>query len=119
MCENNTNCVVVVNDRLEAPEFLELPESLELLRGSRGLLSCKASGKPMPKVTWYKDGRPIGLLQLFLSLVNKEDPITRLVASEIQLSNVSPQLNDGVYVVEAVNDAGRVSHEVQIVGKRL
>ena len=106
-----------MKERLEPPEFIEIPESLEILRGSNATFSAQATGRPAPKVTWYKDGRPIRRLARLLSLDSDEDPLNRVVNSIVKLADVAPELNDGVYTVEAVNSVGSVKHEVTLLGK--
>ena len=106
-----------MKERLEPPEFIELPDSLEILRGSFATFNARARGRPTPKVTWYKDGKPIRRLARLLSLQDDEIPELREVASEVRLADVAPELNDGVYTVEAVNSVGKVSHEVTLLGK--
>ena len=96
---------------------MELPDSLEILRGSNATFNARARGRPAPKVTWYKDGRPIRRLARLLSVQDDEDPELHVVSSEVRLADVAPELNDGVYTVEAVNSVGKVSHEVNLLGK--
>ena len=110
-------CKFVVNECLEPPSFINIPDSLELLRGGSAIFNALARGRPAPKVTWYKDGKPIRRLARLLSVQDDVDPILLQVASEIRLADVAPELNDGVYTVEAVNSVGKVSHDVSLLGK--
>lgn len=108
---------LLVLDRLEPPEFIEVPESQEILKGTLASFACKARGKPTPKINWYKDGKKISRLERLLSLLNRDDPEKLEAQSEMKLTNAVPLINDGVYTVEAINEAGSVKHEVNLVGK--
>ena len=106
----------IVEDILEPPVFVEAPQSVQLVKGEAIKLACKAKGKPVPKITWMKDGVKMkkGRLLLLSLLENKE----RLeVDSEVQLSEVTPTLTQGVYTIEAENAAGKATHTMEITGR--
>ena len=104
-----------MHEQQEPPEFLEVPTELHLVKGANATLTCKVHGNPLPKITWMKDGHKLKkgkklLLQLLKNMERLE------VCSEIQLTDVSPSLSDGTYVIEAENQAGHVTHNVKIIG---
>ena len=116
---SSSRCVVhwfSVEDLLEAPEFIQAPQSVQLVKGEAIALSCKAKGKPMPKITWLKDGVKLkkGRL-LLLSLLENKDK--REVDSEVQLQEVTPALTQGNYTIEAENKAGKAVHNLEIIGE--
>ena len=107
-----------MEDILEPPVFVEAPQSVQLVKGEAIKLACKAKGKPVPKITWMKDGVKMkkGRLLLLSLLENKE----RLeVDSEVQLSEVTPTLTQGVYTIEAENAAGKATHTMEITGRNI
>lgn len=80
----------------EPPEILEPLQSYVIKEGETVVLSTQIVGNPSPKITWYKDGKPVKGLQ------PKQD---RHVNT---LSLIQPQLADtGEYSVVAVNDIGK------------
>ena len=107
-----------VEESMEAPEFIEVPQSMSVTKGSLASFACKAKGKPTPRITWYKDGRPMRLHSL-ISLITKPDEAKLEISSEMKLSEVVPLMNDGKYTIEASNDAGTVTHEIELVGETL
>lgn len=86
----------VKTGKSEPPEILEPLQSYVIKEGETVVLSTQIVGNPSPKITWYKDGKPIKGLQ------PKQD---RHVNT---LSLIQPQLADtGEYSVVAVNDMGK------------
>lgn len=43
---------------------VEPMQSVRVLRGSRVRLECRASARPPPRITWYKDGKPVADIAL-------------------------------------------------------
>lgn len=64
--------------------------------GETVVLSTQIVGNPSPKITWYKDGKPIKDMQ------PKQDGHVNT------LNLIQPQLPDsGEYLVIAINDVGK------------
>lgn len=86
----------VKTGKSEPPEILEELQSHIVKEGETVVLSTQIVGNPSPKITWYKDGKPIKGLQL------KQDGHVNT------LNLIQPQLADsGEYSVTAVNDMGK------------
>lgn len=80
----------------EPPEILEPLQSYIVKEGETVVLSTQIVGNPSPKITWYKDGKPIKGLQ------PKQDGHVNT------LNLIQPQLADsGEYSVIAINDIGK------------
>ncbi|XP_061709875.1 protein vein isoform X1 [Cydia pomonella] len=47
-----------------SPARVEPMQSVRTTRGSRVRLECSASARPPPRITWYKDGRPVADIAL-------------------------------------------------------
>ena len=105
-------------DRVEPPEFIEVPESVILLKGESALLPCKARGKPAPKLTWFKDGKALKK-DRHIDINTMEDKDSLETFSQVQLTEAEPIYNEGKYMVEAVNEGGSVSYELEVVGKHI
>nr|XP_006823021.1 PREDICTED: titin-like [Saccoglossus kowalevskii] len=48
-----------VKKKTHSPKFSNELLDIEVLEGSIARLHCQVSGTPLPRVTWYKDGKPI------------------------------------------------------------
>lgn len=80
----------------EPPEILEPLQSYIVKEGETIILSTQIVGNPSPKITWYKDSKPMKGLQ------PKQDGHINT------LSLIQPQLTDtGEYSVVAINDMGK------------
>ncbi|XP_071373120.1 hemicentin-1, partial [Centroberyx affinis] len=97
--------------RLSVHEPPSIPYSGEtfnqtILSGFSTQLECKASGSPLPAITWYKDGRP-------LTSVAGVTMLKRGQVLEIERAQLS---DTGIYRCVAVNLAGvaEISHSLQV-----
>ncbi|XP_068563703.1 hemicentin-1 [Cebidichthys violaceus] len=97
--------------RLSVHEPPSIPHSGEIvnqtiLSGFPTELECKATGSPLPAITWYKDGRPL----------TSAAGLTMLKRGQM-LEIEQAQLSDaGIYRCLAVNLAGvaEISHSLQV-----
>lgn len=81
----------------EPPEILEPLQSYVVREGETVVLSTQIVGNPAPKVTWYKNGKPLK------DLIPKQDGHVNT------LTLIQPQVSDsGDYSVTAINDLGKV-----------
>lgn len=84
-------------DKHEPPEILEPLQSYVIREGETVVLSTQIVGNPAPKVTWYKNGKPLK------DLIPKQDDHVNT------LTLIQPQVSDsGDYSVIAINDLGKV-----------
>jgi len=77
------------------------------------VLECPAIGIPMPQVRWFKNGKPIDLLN------NPHIKILK-VKDGRPLKIMAAQVNDtGIYECRAENEAGtdKISYNVNVHGK--
>ena len=93
-----------------------MPDDVETIKGSDVNFACKVTGKPSPKITWFKDAKTIKK-DKNVALETKEDEDNLVVESDVKLTNVAPVSSEGKYTVEASNLAGSVTHEVDLIGK--
>ncbi|XP_034438633.1 hemicentin-1 isoform X1 [Hippoglossus hippoglossus] len=97
--------------RLSVHEAPSIPYSGEIINqtivsGFPTELECKATGSPLPAITWYKDGRPL----------TSAAGVTMLKRGQL-LEIERAQLSDaGIYRCVAVNLAGvaEISHNLQV-----
>lgn len=79
----------------EAPQILEPLRNMVIREGESVVLSTQIVGNPAPKVTWYKDGKPIK------NAKSEKDIHT--------LTLITPKKSEkGEYTVKAVNPLGSV-----------
>lgn len=89
----------------EPPEILEPLKPYVVREGETVVLSTQIVGTPTPKVTWYKDGKP-----LKKGLTPKKDGDTHT------LTLIQPQLTDaGEYSCVAKNDLGTAETKASLV----
>lgn len=80
----------------EAPQVLEPLHNLTIREGESVVLNTQIVGNPTPKITWFKDDKPV-------SKNTKSDKETHT------LTLISPTKQEaGVYTVKAVNSVGSV-----------
>lgn len=103
-----------VKQRLEPPQFLEPPQSVEILEASSASLVCTARGHPIPNMKWYKDEKVVSDTE-YITLC-EEDVGNLTKKSEMILTNASIPIHDGKYTVEASSEAGSVVHDVNVTG---
>ncbi|XP_034035488.1 hemicentin-1 [Thalassophryne amazonica] len=97
--------------RLSVHEPPSIPNSAEtinqtVLSGFSTEFECKASGSPLPAITWYKDGRPL----------TSAAGVTIMKRGQV-LEIGQAQLSDaGIYRCTAINLAGvaEISHSLQV-----
>ena len=105
-------CITLVN---QPPVFKSTPRSRDVLEGEELQVVCEAQGKPIPTVTWYKDGKVVKLdRKTRLNNVEYREDLT--CTSTISAQGVDVKRHDGMYLVEAQNVAGKVQHEFFLNG---
>lgn len=106
-------CIIAVQ---QAPVFLVTPDPTEVIEGQPMELMCHVKGKPLPKVTWYKNDKAVKQAGK-TRLQNVEDKADLTVTSTISTKTVDVKRFDGTYVIEAVNPAGTARQEAMLSGK--
>lgn len=89
---------------------------MEIKEGKEIKLSAQAKGKPMPTITWYKNGAPLKQ-DTFMRLLSQDDRKKLLAVSVLSMRKGDVKRHDGVYTIEATNIAGSVTHEVPLHGE--
>ena len=97
------------------PSFIVTPDSMELVEGKHAKFSCKAHGKPVPEITWYREDELItgnGIMKIQSKANTKKlEMESSLQTSRVTLGDESPR-----YVIKAENQAGNVFHEFNLTG---
>lgn len=96
----------------QPPTFTVIPEAVEVTKGQTVYFLSKASGKPTPQISWYKDDR----------LLMEDDQIS-VETTERELETTSACTikdilldQEGLYTVEASNAAGSVTNDLMLSG---
>lgn len=89
---------------------------MEVTEGELVDLECRALGKPIPQVSWYKDGKPLKQGDDF-AFDNVENLAEMQTESKLRIEQVDPALHDGKYTMVAENQAGEVQHDIMLLGK--
>ncbi|XP_043287207.1 peroxidasin isoform X2 [Venturia canescens] len=91
--------------------FTEIPESRSVKSGERVSLYCKADGRPIPELQWWRNGiRIIGSTGGRFKLINDEDNGSKLVISDTKVGDSAR------YVCQArnINGYGEVSADIRV-----
>uniref|UniRef100_A0A914PAM5 Ig-like domain-containing protein n=1 Tax=Panagrolaimus davidi TaxID=227884 RepID=A0A914PAM5_9BILA len=102
-----------INYKLEVlvpPEIIMLEKDKNRTVVENGTigLSCPATGKPEPTITWYKDGTEISAENIGKKIKNAQISGNDLRISRIML------VNGGKFTCEAKNKAGSVDQDVNV-----
>jgi hypothetical protein len=98
---------------LEEPSFVRTPESIEATQGDTVKFSCKAMGKPIPSLLWFRGDRKLpGVPKHKVEIEEKN-----LIESVLTVKDVKLNVYDGAYLVKAENEAGVEEYVAQLVGK--
>lgn len=89
----------------EPPTILE-PLKCEVVKeGEPAVLTCQITGTPTPKITWMKDGKPVG-----------KNVSTKTIGDTHSIILVKTTSNDtGDYTVAAKNDHGSAETTATVV----
>ena len=81
-------------------------------------LYCRTRGRPTPTIRWLKNDEP---LQQNERIVVKGEQYEDIMESDSWLTLVKSVLydDDGVYSIEAVNEAAVATHRIDLTGKEL
>lgn len=101
---------VPISGNTKPPQFLEMPKPLAVKPGEKAVFTAKATGQPMPELTWMFLSQP----QRKLAGEPKKFQITGGKDGQSQLTIVGVQEQDlGVYACVASNSGG--SFQVYII----
>uniref|UniRef100_A0AAY5EU11 Titin n=1 Tax=Electrophorus electricus TaxID=8005 RepID=A0AAY5EU11_ELEEL len=94
----------ICSHSLVIPEIrFSAEKTLTIKAGENIKLSCNISGRPVPQVTWYKDGKELDKM-----LVD----ITTVIGSSSLFIRDADRENRGVYTIEAKNSSGTKKEDV-------
>ena len=96
----------------KAPEFTVKLEDLKVKEGKPAKFVAKATGEPIPTITWYHDHKPIKDSDIYKIRYPEEGEST------LMLPEAFPE-DTGVYTVKAENDVNEVecSATLEVAGK--
>jgi len=98
-----------VRSRRAAPTIeKELPNTLEIIEGESGQMSCKVHGHPQPRVSWTRDGRSLSILTTETTYENGE--------ATVKIRKASTR-DSGKYVCTARNLSGDIQTLCQVLVK--
>lgn len=110
--EVSCNAVLTVNTNEKAPEFTKEPETstFDINTGKDVTLDLTVSGKPEPKVEWFKDDKPLKKTKRVDTSVKGEDHTLTIRGGK--------PTDSGTYKCVATNPAGTVSktYDIHIKG---
>ncbi|CAI4227244.1 unnamed protein product [Auanema sp. JU1783] len=93
-------CIIPPIDPVFKPRFSELLHNVSVVEGEEMVLECSVQAKPLPSVTWYKDGLKMMVSNRMLHYTDRRG------VSRLNIMNVIPE-DAGEYTCEAVNSCGK------------
>lgn len=93
---------------LEYPRFVKQLSPVRVMDGEKVLFTCKVTGKPVPKVEWQHDGKPVHEAKDVIISQDTEGVCTLAIAE------VFPE-NAGEYVCHAVNKVGEAICKTSLI----
>jgi hypothetical protein len=99
------------------PEFTVTPGDLEVTEGEDVSLEVRARGKPLPRMAWYRDSKAVKAGKHY-ALDTGETGQALEVAATLSIRDIVPEVHDGMYSVEARNAAGKIVHDVNLLGEQ-
>lgn len=101
---NSCSCVIPVS-----PEIEWSPDQLLTLRAGENVkLSCSITGRPVPQVVWYKDGKEIDKRIMMDMEISTDIGTSRLFIRDADRNH------RGLYTVEAKNSSGTKKADVNV-----
>jgi hypothetical protein len=95
------------------PKFRDTLLAVSAIEGSEIILECRATGRPMPNIVWYKDGLKLLMENRMLSYTDRKG------VARLNIMHVTSQ-DAGEYSCEAVSKLGKdFTHcTVRVVGMK-
>ena len=94
---------------------METPVACDSTVGEDVNWSCKAHGKPIPLITWYRDDQPLDGKPA-IKIKNSETSRKLQAESTLKLEQCALASDGATYRVEAENQAGKISHTFGLTG---
>lgn len=91
----------------EAPKFTQPLKNIECSEKESVVLECKVTGKPTPKIEWYKDDNKVKESKRVKVLVVKDTVTLEFKETELD--------DEGVYKCVATNEVGTATSEAEIL----
>lgn len=101
---NFSLCVSLVSPEIEWNK----DQALVLRAGENVKLSCSITGRPVPQVIWYKDGREIDKRTMI------DIEITTNIGTSSLFIRDADRNHRGIYTVEAKNSSGTKKADVNV-----
>jgi hypothetical protein len=101
----------------QPPSFVETPKAQEVIEGDDVVLEVSAIGKPLPELTWLRNGEIVetdGNIEVQSSEVF--DDVLK-AEGRLMIKDVNPEIHAGKWVIEATNDVGQVTYDARLLGR--
>ncbi|GFS02464.1 titin, partial [Elysia marginata] len=97
----------VASDQLQAPEIVQPLKDFRLMEGTDVTFVCKVTGRPRPKIAWYKDGKRIRRGPRYDIKYSMDGYCTLRIKAGLPSDT-------GHYTVLAVNSVGKTTCSAQL-----
>ena len=91
----------------QAPAFTYIPELVELISGQEGVVECRATGRPLPKISWTKGRKDQDNI--------KEETLATETVGKLIFARVTED-DAGKYTAKAKNSVDSVKEEIPVTG---
>lgn len=108
LCLLSPHLFVLVSSPV-SPEIEWSPDQVLTLRAGENVkLSCSITGRPVPQVVWYKDGKEID------KRINVDIEISTGIGASSLFIRDADRNHRGLYTVEAKNNSGTKKADVNV-----
>ena len=103
----------------QPPAFIDTPDPQEVTEGDDVALECTVVGKPLPQITWLRNGDVVHTADNIEVQTSEIFDDMLKAEGKLIIKDVDPEQHAGKWVIEATNDVGQISHDALLLGTNL
>ena len=105
--ETYCTAMLLLEEEMKAPEFVKLPENVEINEGGTARFEAVVAGIPEPEIEWLKDDKPIKEDHRIKLRFDNNRSVLRVLEAELT--------DEGDYTCIASNKVGKCSCTIELI----